>query len=125
LLAPSVLVLCIFGVYAVNNSAFDVGVMFAMGVLGYVVVLLRFPPAPFLIAFILGPLLENNFRQSLLMSQGAPEIFVRGPITWTFWTLTLLALAFIIRSTVANARFKRRLREESQRHGDRDSSSAD
>lgn len=118
LLFPSVLVLCIFGVYAVNNSAFDVGVMFAMGGLGYAMVLLRFPPAPFLIAFILGPLLENNFRQSLLMSQGAPEIFARGPITWTFWALTLLALAFIIRTTVSNARLKRRLREESQRHGE-------
>ncbi len=95
-LAPSVLVLCIFGTYAVNNTIFDVAVMFAMGWLGYLMRQLKIPAAPFLIGFILGPLLENSFRQAMLMSGGSPEIFVRGPITWTFWALTALALYFII-----------------------------
>ncbi len=113
LLFPSVLVLCIFGVYAINNTIFDVGVMFIMGVLGYVMLMLRFPPAPFVIAFILGPLLEDKFRQSLLISQGAPEIFVRGPITIFFWILTVFAVAFIIRATVSNARKRRELQAQS------------
>ncbi len=97
-LAPAVLVLCVFGTFAINNSMFDVAVMFAMGGLGYLMLVLGVPAAPFLIGFILGPLLEDKFRQSMLMSGGAPEIFVRSPITWLFWALTALALAFIIAS---------------------------
>ena len=64
-LYPIVLVLCVFGAYAVNNTIFDIGVMFLMGALGYIMLKLSIPAAPFLIAFILGPLLEDNFRQSL------------------------------------------------------------
>ncbi len=93
---PAVLVLCVFGTFAINNSMFDVMVMFCMGALGYLMLVLAIPAAPFLIGFILGPLLEDKFRQSMLMSGGAPEIFVRGPITWFFWLLTALALFFII-----------------------------
>ncbi len=96
LLAPSVLVLCIFGTYAVNNTIFDVAVMFAMGWLGYLMRVLNIPAAPLLIGFILGPLLEDSFRQAMLMSGGNPEIFVRGPITWLFWVLTALALYVIV-----------------------------
>ncbi|MEL6323732.1 MAG: hypothetical protein AAFQ84_05835, partial [Pseudomonadota bacterium] len=51
---------------------------------------------PFLIAFILGPLLEDNFRQSMLMSGGALDILVRSPITWVFWTLTAVTVAAIV-----------------------------
>ncbi len=69
-----------------------------MGVLGYVMLRKRIPAAPFLIAFILGPLLEDNFRQAMLMSSGSPEVLVRGPITWFFWTLTIITLVAIIRS---------------------------
>ena len=96
LLAPSVLVLCIFGTYAVNNTIFDVAVMFAMGWLGYLMRVLNVPAAPLLIGFILGPLLEDSFRQAMLMSGGNLEIFVRGPITWLFWVLTALALYVIV-----------------------------
>ncbi|WP_071795862.1 tripartite tricarboxylate transporter permease [Natronohydrobacter thiooxidans] len=107
LLFPGVLVLCIFGVYAINNSIFDVAVMLVMGVVGYIMLLLRFPAAPFLIAFILGPMLENSFRQALLMSRGNLEIFVRGPITILFWCLTILSVVMIIRATMRAARLKR------------------
>ncbi len=100
ILMPAVLVLCIFGVYAVNNNIFDVGVMFVMGWVGYVMMRMHVPAAPFLIAFILGPLLEDNFRQAMLMSGSDPMILVRGPITWFFWTLTVIALIAITRSVV-------------------------
>lgn len=102
LLFPSVLVLCVFGVYAVNNSVFDIGVMFIMGWLGYLMFRLDIPAAPFLIAFILGPLLEDNFRQSMLMSGGGLEILMRSPITWTFWALTAFALVAIIRRSLSD-----------------------
>jgi putative tricarboxylic transport membrane protein len=104
LLFPSVLVLCVFGVYAVNNSVFDIGVMFVMGWLGYLMFRCDIPAAPFLVAFILGPLLEDNFRQSMLMSGGSAGILMRSPITWIFWTLTVLALAALIRRGLGDRR---------------------
>lgn len=97
-LFPGVLILCVYGGYAVNNSIFDVGVMFAMGWLGYLMLLYAIPAAPFLIAFILGPLLENNFRQSMLMSGGDPTILARGPITWFFWALSIVTVVAIVRA---------------------------
>lgn len=99
-LFPCVLVLCVYGCFAVNNNVFDVGVMFAMGALGFLMLRFDIPAAPFLIAFILGPLLEDNFRQSMLMSGSSASILVRGPITWFFWTLTLIAIVAIIRAGV-------------------------
>lgn len=104
ILMPSVLVLCIFGVFAVNNNIFDVGVMFVMGWVGYLLMRMHVPAAPFLIAFILGPLLEDNFRQAMLMSGSDPIILIRGPITWFFWTLTVITLVAITRSVINNSK---------------------
>ncbi|MGR3461850.1 MAG: tripartite tricarboxylate transporter permease [Roseovarius sp.] len=100
ILMPMVLVLCIYGVFAVNNNIFDVGVMFAMGWVGFIMGRYHIPAAPFLIAFILGPLLEDNFRQSMLMSGGSPDILLRGPITWFFWALTVISIVAITRGTL-------------------------
>jgi len=94
-LYPIVLVLCVFGAYAVNNTIFDVGIMFLMGGIGFVMLKLAVPAAPFLIAFILGPLLEDNFRQSLLISKGSYGIFFSSGICWFFWALTLFSVAFL------------------------------
>jgi len=98
LLMPAVLILCIFGVFAVNNNIFDVGVMFVMGWVGFMMMRYQIPAAPFLIAFILGPLLEDNFRQSMLMSGSDPAILLRGPITWFFWTVTAITVFAIARN---------------------------
>ena len=104
ILVPAVLILCIYGVFAVNNNIFDIGVMFAMGWVGYLMMRCRIPAAPFLIAFILGPLLEDNFRQSMLMSGSDPAVLVRGPITWFFWGATALTVFAIIRAGVRAVR---------------------
>ncbi|SDE07494.1 tripartite tricarboxylate transporter permease [Limimaricola pyoseonensis] len=104
LLVPVVLILCIYGVYAVNNNVFDVGVMFAMGWVGFLMMRCHVPAAPFLIAFILGPLLEDNFRQAMLMSGSDPSILVRGPITWFFWALTVITVVAILRSGLKSRR---------------------
>ena len=104
ILVPAVLVLCIYGVFAVNNNIFDVGVMFVMGWIGYMMMRYHVPAAPFLIAFILGPLLEDNFRQSMLMSGSDPSILFRGPITWFFWTVTVIAIIAIARAGIRSAR---------------------
>lgn len=108
ILIPGVLVLCIYGVYAVNNNLFDIGVMCVMGWLGYLMMRYRVPAAPFLIAFILGPLLEDNFRQAMLMSGSDPAILFRGPITWVFWALTAVTVTAITRAGWRAARAGRK-----------------
>ncbi|MEH6825297.1 MAG: tripartite tricarboxylate transporter permease [Motiliproteus sp.] len=106
ILLPSVLVLCVFGCFAVNNSLFDVMVMFALGWFGYFLMRSDLPAAPFLIAFILGPLLEDNFRQSMLVSGGDIGILFRGPITWSFWGLTAMTLFFLIKSHLKEKKYE-------------------
>ena len=91
------LVLCVYGGYAVNNNLFDILVMMLIGLLGFGMPRASIPAAPFLIAFVLGPLLEDDFRQSLLLSQGSLDIFVRNEICWVFWCLTVVAVVLIIR----------------------------
>ncbi|SLN21057.1 Tripartite tricarboxylate transporter TctA family protein [Falsiruegeria litorea R37] len=95
-LFPIVLILCVFGAYAVNNSTYDVGVMLVMGLVGYAMLKMAIPAAPFLIAFILGPLLEDNFRQSLTISRGDYSIFFSSTICWVFWGLTALTIGLLI-----------------------------
>ncbi|MGR3572640.1 tripartite tricarboxylate transporter permease [Brevirhabdus sp.] len=110
ILVPSVLILCVFGVFAVNNNVFDVGVMFVMGWVGFLMMRFHVPAAPFLIAFILGPLLEDNFRQAMLMSGSSPAILFRGPITWFFWALTAITVFAIVRAGTRAALAQRRTR---------------
>ncbi len=100
ILFPVVLVLCVYGAYAVNNSIFDVTVMFIMGLIGFGMRSLAIPAAPFLIAFILGPLAEDNFRQSLLLSKGDWTIFFSSPICLIFWALTIVAVGVTVWSNV-------------------------
>lgn len=88
ILFPIVLMFCVYGAYAVNNTTFDVWLMLAFGLLGYVFNRAAIPTAPFLIGFILGPMFEDNLRRSLLIGGNDPAIFVRGPITWFFIALT-------------------------------------
>ncbi len=113
-LVPGVLILCVYGVFAVNNNIFDVGVMFVMGWVGYLMMRNEVPAAPFLIAFILGPLLEDNFRQSMLMSGSNPLILFRGPITWFFWGLTAITVFAIVR---AGYRATKQMRERAAQRG--------
>ena len=95
LLMPIVVVLCLFGAFVINNSLFDVLVMVMAGVLGFLMLKADIPVAPFLIAFVLGPIFENNLRRSLLMSRGDLDILARGPICWFFLGLTALTVAGI------------------------------
>jgi putative tricarboxylic transport membrane protein len=103
ILFPAVLVLCFYGCYAINNSLFDVLVMLLIGGLGYIMRCWKIPAAPFLIAFILGPMLEDNLRRSLLMSDGSWMIFLRSPICWFFIAAFLLSLVYIYRQKCRTA----------------------
>ncbi len=99
ILLPIVLMFCIYGAYAVNNSTFDIGLMLAFGVLGFLFNRTGgVAAAPFLIGFILGPMFEDNLRRTLLISKGDPTIFFRGgPIAWVFIMLTVASVAFAFR----------------------------
>ena len=100
ILYPAVLVFCIYGAYAINTNVFDVLVMFFVGLLGFAMLRLNIPAAPFLIAFILGPLLEDSFRQALLMGEGSPTIFFRNEICAVFWVLTALSIFLMVRNHI-------------------------
>lgn len=95
ILYPVILLLCFVGTYAIDNSLFDVQAMLFFGVLGYVMRKFDYPLAPLLIAFVLGPMLENALRQALIMSDGNVGIFISRPISLGFLVLTVLTVGFI------------------------------
>lgn len=93
LLYPAIIVFCCIGIYSVNNSAFDVELAAGLGFAGYFLAKLGCPPAPLLLGFILGPILEVNLRRSLLLSGGDFSIFVTRPISLGFLLLTVVVVA--------------------------------
>jgi len=80
ILFPLILLFCLIGAYSVDYSVFDVVMMIIFGMIGYVFRKLEFEGAPMVLAFILGAMLENAFRQSLIISQGSFSIFIYRPI---------------------------------------------
>jgi putative tricarboxylic transport membrane protein len=75
-----ILILCIIGVYSLDTSTFDIGIMIVFGVVGYLMRKVGLEAPPLVLAFILGPRLEQGLRQSLLISQGSLGIFFTRPI---------------------------------------------
>jgi len=106
LLFPSILLLCAVGSYSLNSSPAEVGLMALFGFLGYVFYKLDCEPAPLILGFILGPLMEENLRRALIVSNGDPTVFITRPIS-----LTLLILAALLLLLVVLPAF-RRTREE-------------
>jgi putative tricarboxylic transport membrane protein len=88
-----VLAFCALGAYSINGQAFDVGMMTAFGILGYVFKKLEIPLAPLILTLILGPLMEQSLRQSLEMSRGKFSIFVEHPISLGLIILAILFAA--------------------------------
>ncbi len=94
---PAVLAFCLVGSYGFSQSMFDVWMALVFGVLGYILRKNGFPVAPLLIAFILEPILESSFRQSLLISQGSVTIFFTRPISCIFIVLSVVGVGLTIR----------------------------
>jgi TctA family transporter len=94
-LYPAILIICCVGVYSINNSALDVVIATVFGLVGYVLYRLRCEPAPLLLGFILGPLIEENLRRALVISHGNPLVLVQRPISLTFLALTAVLVAFL------------------------------
>ncbi len=89
-LFPVLLLFCFIGAYVVNHSYFDVGVMLATGLLGYWMRRNALEPAPLILAFVLGPMLEENLRRTLIISEGSFGIFLDRPIALAFLALAVL-----------------------------------
>ena len=103
-LFPSVILFCCIGNYSVSNNPFDVYLCAVIGVLGYVLVKLECEPAPLLLGYVLGPLLEENLRRALLIARGDPTVFFTRPISLAFMVATVLILVVMV---VPAARGKR------------------
>ena len=93
MLMPLIIIFSTVGVYAVDNSLFDVGMLYVFGIAGYFMKKFDLPPAPLVLSVVLGPLMERALRQSLTMSLGSPDIFYTRPICAG---LLLLALAMLL-----------------------------
>ncbi len=94
ILAPMIFILCIVGGYAPTQTMHDVWLMLLFGVVGYLLRKLNYPVAPAVLAIVLGPLAEQSFRQSLLMSQAEMSIFVNRPLSAMFLVFAVLLAAY-------------------------------
>src|SRR5262245_6203695 len=103
-LYPAILLICAIGVYSINNSALDVLVATVFGFVGYLLYRLNCEPAPLLLGFILGPLIEENLRRALVISQGNPSVFVQRPISCTFLVLTAVLIVVLAAPAIRSGR---------------------
>jgi TctA family transporter len=111
-LFPSIIMFCAVGNYSVNNSAMDLYLCGVMGVLGYILMKLECPPAPLILGFVLGPLMEENLRRALLISRGDPTVFFTRPIALGFMLASVLILITMIMPAI------RRRKQEAYAGGD-------
>jgi len=101
---PLILMFCLVGVFASGSVVFDVFVMVVFGVLGYLMRKFGYEPAPLVLAFVLGPMLENNLRKSLMLSQGDFTFFVEKPISAVCLGLAVAVLAAPLLPALARRR---------------------
>jgi TctA family transporter len=104
LLYPSILVFCCIGVYSISNSPFDVMQTAVFGVVGFVFTKLECEPAPLILGFILGPLMEENLRRAMLLSRGDPLVFFQRPISLAMLIVAGFLLAIVLAPAVRKKR---------------------
>jgi putative tricarboxylic transport membrane protein len=104
LMFPVIVLFCCIGTYSVTNSVFDVWVMLLFGALGVFLYKVGAEPAPLILGFILGPLMEENFRRAMMLSKGDPMVFVERPISAL---LLLMALGLLVILVLPVVRKKR------------------
>ncbi|TVR11433.1 MAG: tripartite tricarboxylate transporter permease [Salinarimonadaceae bacterium] len=121
-LYPAILTLICVGAYSINNNAFDVFLVLVIGAFGHVMRLLRFEPAPLIVGFILGSLLEEHFRRALLLGRGDFMVFMERPISAVFLGLATIMVAWIVGSSIRSARRSTLARRLQQRTGDENKS---
>jgi len=103
-LYPAILLFCAIGVYSINNTSFDVSQTAVFGALGLLFFKLECEPAPLLLGFVLGPMMEENLRRAMLLSRGDPTVFFTRPISLA---MLLAAAALLLLIVAPNFRKKR------------------
>jgi Uncharacterized protein conserved in bacteria len=104
ILYPAILVFCCIGVYTLNNTEFNVYLLVVFSILGYVCVKLECEPAPLILGFILGPMMEEYLRRAMLLSRGDPMTFVTKPISAALLGVAVLLLIAIALPAVRKKR---------------------
>jgi TctA family transporter len=103
-LFPAIIIFCCIGCYSLKNNLSDVVIMAIFGVIGYGLRKMRFEPAPLLLGFILGPMLEENFRRAMLISAGDLSVFVTRPISAGFLAVSAALLVMVLLPSMRRAR---------------------
>jgi TctA family transporter len=104
LLYPAILVFCCIGVYTVNNSVFDVFITAGFGVIGYMFFKFGCEPAPLLLGFVLGPMMEENFRRALLLSRGDFTTFITRPLSLGLLVAAALLVVIVALPAIKKSR---------------------
>ena len=115
ILFPLILLFCLIGAYAVNNSTVDVAIMLFFGVVGYLMRKFEYEPAPFIMAFVLSPIMEMALRRSLIVSSGDFMIFLTRPIS--LGCLILAALLFVLAALPAFSKRREKIVSEAEDMG--------
>ncbi|KHJ54146.1 hypothetical protein LA66_11765 [Aureimonas altamirensis] len=103
-LFPMILVFCVIGVFSLHNASFDIYVMALFGLLGYLFRKLDCEPAPLLLGFVLGPMMEENLRRAMLLSRGDATVFVTQPISAVMLVAAAVLLFIVILPSVRRTR---------------------
>lgn len=114
LLMPIVVTLCVVGGYAINNSTFDLIIVAIFGTVGYIMTKCDYPLPPFLLAMILAPLIETNFRRALSISRNDYSVFITSPITAIILLVSLCVLLKPIYTSL-RAHMRKRKAEQAQK----------
>lgn len=104
LLFPLIITFCFIGVYSLNNNIFELFIMIIFGFLGYLTQKINYPPGPFLLGLVLGPMLEVSLRQSMTISQGDPAIFIQRPLSAGLLIIMLLVIVWVAVQAVRKQR---------------------
>jgi TctA family transporter len=103
-LFPVIMAFCSIGVYSVNSNVYDLFAVAGFGLLGYVLLKLNCEPAPLLLGFVLGPLLEETLRRAMILGRGDPTVFLTRPISASLLLLTVAVLAVVLLPQVRRKR---------------------
>ncbi|MHA6730237.1 tripartite tricarboxylate transporter permease [Devosia sp. A369] len=104
MLFPAIIAFSTIGIYSIGANAFDVYTLTAFGLIGYFLMKTDCEPAPFLLGFILGPMLEEHLRRAMLVSRGDPTVFLTSPISAAFLGLSAILLIAVSRSAIRKQR---------------------
>jgi putative tricarboxylic transport membrane protein len=103
-LFPAILIFCSIGVYSINNAPFDCVLTAVFGLVGYWLSKHEFEPAPMLLGFVLGPLMEENLRRAMLIARGDPTTFITRPISGTLIAIAVILVTIAILPAIARKR---------------------